>query len=48
MKNALFERHTSPNIINKMSMPSANGDESFHNKVAAMNSDNNFIWSMFT
>ena len=48
MKNALFERYTSTNIINKMSVPYADGDESFHNKVSAMNGNNNFIWSMFT
>ena len=43
MKNALFERYTSTNIKNKMSMPYADGDESFHNKVSAMNGNNNFI-----
>ena len=46
MKNALFERYTSTNITNKMSMPYADGDESFHNKVSAMNGNNNFILSM--
>lgn len=29
-------------------MSYADGDESFHNKVSAMNGNNNFIWSMFT
>lgn len=47
MKKALFERHTSTNIINKVSTPCADGDARFFNKVAAMKS-NNFIWSMIT
>lgn len=48
MKNALFDRYTLTNVINKMSMPCANGDASFYNKVAATNSNNNFIWSVIT
>lgn len=48
MKNALFERPTSTNIINKMSMPVLMEMKVFIHKVAAMNSNNNFIWSLFT
>lgn len=29
-------------------MPCGNTDESVYNKVADVNSNNNFIWSMFT
>lgn len=48
MKKALFERHTSTNIINTVSMSCANGDARFYNKVAATKSNHNFIWSKIT
>lgn len=46
MKKALFEKHTSTNIINKMSMSCANGDASFYNKEAATKNNNNLygLW----